>query len=225
MSNSPTTAQLLTQQLPSTAVASVQPVKVGSQAVTTAAQSPVAIARIADDQWQFKWSGQSFLSTASDALGNLGDPTDGWDELFAIPISQIDQDSLDVVGMLFDIADADFIEGAFEADTFSPIGSALATFTSTGDTIFNAFNATVAPIEPGDPSQPPGGGGGSGGGAGGGGGGNPGGGGGSGGGGGIGSGPGLRCTLVVDPKTGQVTGTECSPTPSPGGGVHSPLQP
>lgn len=153
MSTSPTTVNIVATASPSTAASGVVAAQVGVQPLIAPPGSPVAIQRLPDSQFPFAFGQQSFLSTVSDTVGNFGDPSDGFDDLLSVPLGSLDGDLSSLPGLLSDLADADFVDGAFDAGTLAPIASSIGDFTAQGDTLLNTFQTNATPAQP--PAQPP----------------------------------------------------------------------
>jgi hypothetical protein len=173
-----------------------------------------------DDQLIIPVGDPQFSPLVATMLGGELTDDDGWDETIKAAALALDADSSFIDSFGSDLLDADFVEGALEQETLTPIAATAGTFVTNGDALFSDMADAIG----NDPTkQPPGDGGGGGGGGGGeGGGGGVGQGGGDQGGGGSGSGGDLRCHLVVARDGGSQY--VCEVIPGNGGGRHGPLQ-
>lgn len=173
-----------------------------------------------DDQLVITVSDPQFSPLVADSLGNELVDGDGWEETITAAGLAFGEDSSVIDSLDQHLLDADFVEGALEAQTVTPVVAAAGSFVTGGDALFSDMADAIG----NDPTQQPpsdgGGGGEGGGGVGGGGGGGEGGGGTAGG---SGGGPGeIRCHLVIAKDGGSQY--VCEVVDGGGGGTHGPLQ-
>lgn len=173
-----------------------------------------------DDQLVIAVSDPQFSPLVADSLGNELVDGDGWEEAITLAGLAFGEDSSVIDSLDQHLLDADFVEGALEAQAVTPVVAAAGGFVTSGDALFSDMADAIG----NDPTQqPPSGGGG---------GGEGGGGVGSGGGGGTGGGgqnppplgpPGeTRCHLVIARDGGSQY--VCEVIPGGGGGAHGPLE-
>jgi hypothetical protein len=121
----------------------------------TSVMVPVLLPRLLTTDLTLTPLPQDFTQITADALGDHVTPADGWDTDIADPIAAYNEDIGTIVDLQQHVVDADFIEGQFTGDTYTPVVQSLATFSDAGDKLLSDFDAVFLPPDNPPPPPPP----------------------------------------------------------------------